>query len=234
MKNITINKTKISLILNYLIFIFVVLGTVIMFTGYKFTYLKEPVLEAKGLAVFKFFTVDSNILMGISAIIFAHKERKLLTRKINDIPLGYYILKFMATVSVCLTFLIVFLYLGRIAEGGLISLLQNSNLFFHLIIPLLSIVSFTIFEHTDKIKFNYVICGLIPMLLYGIYYVINIIVHVEDGVISPKYDWYWFAQNGVNGIYVTAFTIIAFTYVIGIIIWIINKKISYDNKKIKK
>lgn len=224
MKELTVNKTKISLILNYLIFIFVVIGTIIMFTGYKITYLKEPVLETTGLGVFKFFTVDSNIFVGIIAILFAHQERKLLLGKIKEIPIYYYILKFVATVSVCLTFLVVFLYLGKIAEGGIMSLLQNSNLFFHLIVPLLSIISFVFFERTNKIKFSYVISGLIPVLLYGIYYIINILIHMENGVVLPKYDWYWFAQKGINSAYFSATLIFVFTYVVSVIVWISNRK----------
>lgn len=224
MSEVRVNKTKISLILNYIIFILVVFATIIMFTGYKLTYLKEPVLEASGLNVFKFFTVDSNILMGISAILFAHYERKLLTGKIKNIPVGFYILKLMATVSVSLTFVIVFAYLGRIAPGGLMSLLQNSNIFFHLVIPVLAILTFTIFEKTNKIKFSYVMSGLIPTLIYGIYYVINIIVHLDDGKISTKYDWYNFAQKGISNAYKIAPIILLITFVIGFLLWTINKE----------
>lgn len=224
MKENVVNKTKISLILNYIIFIMVVFATIIMFIGIKISFVKEPVLETSGLSVLKFFTVDSNILVGISAILLAYKERKLLTGKIKDIPVGYYVMKFIGTVSVSLTFIVVFLYLGRIATGGLISLLQNSNLFFHLIVPVLSILSFVLFEKTNKIKFGYVMFCLIPVLLYGIYYIVNILIHLENNQVLPKYDWYFFVQKGINNAYIIAPIIFVLTFIIGSILWILNKK----------
>lgn len=224
MKEEHISKIKLSYIFNYLIFIFTIIAFLIMFTGFKFTFVEEPVLETTKFGVFKFFTVDSNLLMGISAFLFLYQERKLMSGKIKEIPFVYYLFKFMTTVSVSVTMLVVFFYLGRIAKGGLISLLQNSNLFFHFIIPLLSIITFTIFERTNRIKFSYVICGLIPVLIYGIFYVINIITHIENSVISPVYDWYYFAQGGIGKIYITALIILAFTYVVSLLLWIINRK----------
>ena len=224
MKKVTINKMKIALVLNYVIVVLVVVASIIMFTSYKLTFLKEPVLEERGFNVFKFFTVDSNILLGIGALLLANKERKLLTGKIKDIPVGFYILKFMGTVSVTLTFAVVFFYLGRINKFGLIGLLQNSNLFFHMAIPILSIITFVLFERTNKIKFSYAISGLIPMLLYGIYYVINVLVHMENGKVSAKIDWYWFMQGGIGNVYKTSLLLIGVTFIISMILWLSNKR----------
>ena len=41
-------------------------------------------------------------------------------------------------------------YLGPISDGGITSLLMNSNLFFHFLIPIISILNFILFEKTDK------------------------------------------------------------------------------------
>lgn len=224
MKEVKIDNNKISLVLNYLIIIFSLFAFIVMFTGIKFTYYMEPVLETTKFGTFKFFTVDSNLLMAIAAILFSHQERKLINGKIKKIPVGYYIFKFIGTVSVTLTFLVVFIYLARIVNGGAMALLQNSNMFFHLIIPVLSIMTFLIFERTNKIKFNYVISSLIPVLVYGIFYIINIMIHMENGEILPKYDWYHFAQNGISSAYITGTLIIVSTFVIGLIIWAINRK----------
>ena len=59
---------KISLVLNILILIMVVLATIFMVTGFKFmsnTY----ALESTGLESLKFYTVDSNILVGLASLI---------------------------------------------------------------------------------------------------------------------------------------------------------------------
>ena len=224
MKNEYINVMKIAYILNCLIFLFCFISFMVMFTSYKFTFIEEPMLETTKIGAFRFFTVDSNLLMGIMAFLLAYKERQMLLGKIKEIPSKYYILKFIATVGVSLTMIVVFAYLGGIAKGGLISLLQNSNLFFHFIIPVLSIITFLCFERTNKISGKYVIYGLIPVFLYGIFYVINIILHLENGKVPLEYDWYAFAQGSIKEIVITIIIMFVLTFVISIILWVINRK----------
>ena len=60
MKN---KKIKISLVLNIIIVLFTIIACFMMFTGLKFSNGVEPVLETTKLGMFKFFTVDSNLLM---------------------------------------------------------------------------------------------------------------------------------------------------------------------------
>lgn len=177
-------KIKISLTINIIIVVLTIIASIIMFTGFKFME-GEYVLESTKIGMFKFFTVDSNIFMGIIALIFAIKEIKILKEKATYIPEKIYILKLMATTSVGLTFLTVFGYLGPIAEGGVPSLIKNSNLFFHLLIPLLSILNFILFEKTDKFKFKDTFYGVVPALAYALFYLINILIHVQDAKISP-------------------------------------------------
>ena len=218
------NQLKVSLVINYMIVIFTIIATIIMFTGFIFMNGKEPVLETTTFGVFRFFTVDSNILMGIVAYLFLREEKKLLSGKITDIPVKYYILKLVGTTSVALTFIVVFAYLSRIVDGGVMSLLTNSNLFFHLIIPLLSLLTFIVFERTNKIKIKYAFLGMIPTVLYGIYYVINLFTHLENGKVLPKYDWYWFVQSGLNNIYIIGPGLIIISLLIAIILARLNRQ----------
>ena len=95
MKDDSFNQVKVSYFLNIIIFIFVVVAFIIMFTGIKFTFGIEPVLETTKLGVFKFFTVDSNLLIGISALLLSYKERELFLGKIKKIPSWYYVFKFV-------------------------------------------------------------------------------------------------------------------------------------------
>ena len=217
---------KISIILNIIIFISTILASIIMFTGFKFMFAYDIVLESSRLGMLKFFTVESNIFMGIVAIIFAIKEIESSKNKIKEIPLKYYILKLMSTSSVSLTFFVVFAYLGPISKDGIPSMLMNSNLFFHLIIPVLSIITFIFFEKTDKIKYKHIIYGIIPTFLYEIYYLINVLSHIENGKVSPLYDWYWFIQNGIWTALIVAPLMLIISYIITIILWKINKKSS--------
>ena len=79
-------KEKISLCFNIIITILTIVATFIMFTGIKFMHGNEIVLETTKLGMFKFFTVDSNIFMGIVALIFSIYEIKLIKGKLNEIP----------------------------------------------------------------------------------------------------------------------------------------------------
>lgn len=217
-------KVKISLVLNILIVIFTIFATIAMFTGFKFMHEYNVVLQSTKLGMLRFFTVQSNILMGIIALFFVGLEIKLLKGKIEEISTKAYVLKLMATTAVGLTFLVVFAYLGPITEYGIIAMIMNSNLFFHLITPLLSMICFAAFERTNKVKFKYTFWGIIPTFLYAIYYMINIFVHMENGQVSPVYDWYWFVQNGVWTAIIVIPLMFLITYLITLLLWRINKK----------
>lgn len=221
-----INRYKISLIINIIIAILTIISTIIMMTGFKFMDGVEPVLETTKLGALKFFTVDSNVFSGIVSIIFIIVELKLIKGTEKEISNKLYILKLMATTAVTLTFLVVFIYLGNIAENGLKSLLLNSNLFFHLIIPLLNIIDFIFFIKKDKISYKCTFYGLIPTILYAIFYTTNVMIHMNNWKVSPKYDWYWFVQNGVWAIIIVAPVILLFTYIISVVLVLLNKTIN--------
>lgn len=103
---------------------------------------------------------------------------------------------------------------------------KNSNLFYHLIIPLLSIITFTIFESTDKIKFKDTFVGIITMFIYSIFYLVNVLIHVENGKVEIMYDWYGFVQNGLQAAFVVIPIMYLITYFISCGLWFLNKKIS--------
>lgn len=214
---------KISLVINLIIVLFTIIASIIMFTGIKIME-GEPILETTKLGMFKFFTVDSNLLMGIVSLIFVIKEKALLEGKIDEIPASLYIMKLVSTVGVALTFLVVFCYLGPIASGGLISLLKNGNLFFHFLIPLLSIINFIFFEQTDKLKFKYSFIGILTALVYAIFYLINVLIHIENGKVSPMYDWYWFVQGGLWQAIIVLPLMLVITYIISLLLWKFNRK----------
>ena len=116
---------KISLIINIIVVLLTLIASIIMFTGFKIMYGYEPIFETTKIGMLKYFTVESNIFMGIVSLLFAIKEIKILKGKIDDIPLKMYIFKLMAATAVGLTFSVVFLYLGHISKGGILSLLMN-------------------------------------------------------------------------------------------------------------
>ncbi len=219
------NKLKMSLVINIIIFLLTAFSTIVMMAGIRFTHGSEPVLEVTKLGVFKFFTVDSNILMGLIALLFALEEIKILKGTKKEINNKLYILKLLSTTAVSITFITVFAYLGPISEGGILSMLQNSNMFFHLIIPVLSIITFILFEKNNNLKTKDTIYGIFPTVIYGLFYLTNIIIHMKNGKVSPQYDWYWFVQNGVwTAIIVMPFMLLI-SYLISLILFKLNKKV---------
>ena len=145
------SNLKISLVLNIITLIMVVLATIFMVTGFKFM-ANTYVLESTGLESLKFYTVDSNILVGLASLILIIYEYLLLKKKIKKIPKYVYIIKYIATVAVSLTFLVTLLYLSPLYGSKFLFLYQNSNLLFHLLVPLLSFISFVFYEKIE-IKF---------------------------------------------------------------------------------
>lgn len=217
-------KLKIAIAINIIIVVLTIVAAVIMFTGFKFMQGNDiVVLEATKIGMLKFFTVESNLFMGIIALIFAVKEIQVLNGNKSDISTKLYMFKLMSTTAVGLTFTVVFAYLGPISKGGIPSMLMNSNLFFHLIIPILSMINFVAFERTDKLSFKYSFSGLIPCVLYAVFYITNILIHMENGVVSTKYDWYWFVQKGVWTAVIVVPLMLVITYGISVILWRLNR-----------
>ncbi|MBQ7579088.1 MAG: hypothetical protein IJT25_00955, partial [Clostridia bacterium] len=120
-------KEKISLVFNCLIAVFAVFGSVLCFGE---IYIIPTVPIEHGIKMFKFFTVQSNVLAGVVAIVYIiYLITQNKTKK--QMPLFVYILKFIVTIDLIITFLVVALFLGFIVEEGYFSLYTNANLFFH-------------------------------------------------------------------------------------------------------
>jgi len=123
-----------------------------------------------------------------------------------------------------MTMIVVVVFLAPAARGGYFSLFKNTNLFMHLLIPLVCIISFVFFESTKKLRFAVAFAGMIPMFLYAVYYCINIALHLENGEISRKYDWYGFAIGGIRFAPVSLAVIFSLTFLISLLLWLFNRK----------
>ena len=217
------NKKKliVSLILNILIFVMVTLGTIFMFIGFKFMS-NEQVLSVSGLSFFRYYTVDSNIFVGFASLMLIICESLLLSKKIKEIPKFVYVFKYIGTVAVVLTFLVTLFYLVPSYGDKFLYLYQNSNLFFHLLVPILSFISFSFLE-TVELEFKYTLYGISTMVVYGIYYSINVLMHQENGKVSLEYDWYGFVKNGTSFMIIVFAIMIVVTYLASLVIYKINK-----------
>ena len=216
-------KIKISMILNGIISILVFLGTIFMMYNVEFMGHSE-LLVAKKIHAFKYFTVDSNIFMGVVSLLLLIFEVLFITKKIK-IPKLLYYLKLMATTAVMLTFIVTLFFLVPTSEMEFYEFYLNSNLFFHLIVPILSFVSFVFFEKCE-LSFKSTFLSIVPMFCYSIYYLTMIFEHLDHGRITYEYDFYGFFRWGNLSIIIVFPIITLITYFIGYGIYHLNKKYS--------
>ena len=216
-------KKERIIILNSINVIFVTIATLMMFLGIHFMK-SDFILEVSGISLLKFFTVESNILMGVTSLIIV-----LYSVKNKIIPTWLNRLNLISTTAVTLTLLTVVFYLAPVSKYGYFSLFQNSNLFYHLIIPILSIICFVINTNSKTIKTKDSFCGLIPTFLYSIYYIINALFHIKDGKVLAEADWYGFFSNGLFGSIITIIIMYLCSYAISKALIYLNYKYNKKN-----
>ena len=203
----------ISIILNSLVFLLALMGVIFMVCGIQFMK-QQLVLESEGLENFKYFTVDSNIFVGLTSLVYL-----IYVFGKKEVPQWLHILKYMSCVSILLTFFVTACFLAPASkEFPFVAFYQNSNLFFHLIVPILSGISFLFFEER-KLSFKTTFLGMVPVAVYAIFYMIPVFQHIENHTVSYHYDFYGFLRAGVmSAFYVVPIVFLA-TYVISLILW---------------
>lgn len=215
-----LRKRKAAFIMNLAIVVIDIIAVVWMMCGPR-----TGVLTSSRLSALKFFTVDSNILMGIVAGIVAADLWRVLKGKKEDLAESSYVLALTGTVGVTLTMLVTIFFLAPTMgpKVGVLSLFAGSNFFLHLVNPILSIIVFLGFERSVRLKFRYTFVGIIPLVIYAIYYTVEALTHMQDGVIAPGYDWYGFFFLGPKSAVIVLPMVIAVTYGISVLLWRLNR-----------
>ena len=215
-------ENKISFILNLIIFICVLPCTILSFT-------RIPNVGG-GLLVIKYFTLQSNILAGAVGLSFVIYYLLIKNGKKAKIPKMLYILKFIATVDLTLTFFTVLLFLAPGNPNGFFALYAYTNAFFHFLVPILTFVSFLFFESKFLFNFKITFVGMIHLICYTIVYCTLALSHFgENGKPDMLYDWYGYAQNGTGGMIISLVVSLLGTYLFCVLLWLINNKM--HNKK---
>ncbi|MBP3857515.1 MAG: hypothetical protein IK990_18090 [Ruminiclostridium sp.] len=206
----------ISAVLNIIAFILTCVGIYIMLKGID----ADEHLAADGIGSIKYFTVQSNLLYGFYAGVFAVFE--FIYGSADAVPQVLYLLKYVFTVGTTLTMMTVLCYLAPVVEKSYPPLFKGANLYFHLLVPLLGLAAFCFFEKSAVISVPQVFLGLIPFMLYGIYYAVNALSHAENGQVSIKYDWYAFLAKGIDKAAAAAVIMIAAATAVCFGLWFIN------------
>lgn len=177
------NKARVGT--NILLAVFVFTIWILSF----FLWRGDAVLSVNGWTDLKFFTVQSNLLVGIIALVW------LVTHAVKGaVPRWLSVLKYVSATAVFVTFTVVVVFLGPLY--GYRWMYSGSNLFFHLIIPLLAIAEEAIFG--EEISCRESFFALIPPALYGVGYVANCLANgIGEGFATN--DWYGFLTWGYGG-----------------------------------
>ena len=217
-------KQKISFVLNFLIFLFTVFATVSMMIGFNFMS-GEKVLSSTSFQAFKYFTVDSNVIAGFVSLVYMIYLCLLAKGKIKEMPKFMSYLKLASTTGVTLTMMVTICFLAPRSTTTYFAYFMNSNFFMHFLTPLLCIITFAFFEPV-KLSFKQSCYGTCFMILYAIFYIPNILLHLDNGKVLPEYDWYGFLFGGLNTIWFVIPLLWLITWLFSICLWYVNKKCS--------
>lgn len=177
------SRAKAAAILNILIIIEAVIGTVLML----FFRDGDALLASSGVENLKYFTVLSNEFCGLVAV-----WALIRTVRRKAPPM---LLKLTAAAAVGLTFLTVAGFLGPLY--GHRFMYKNANLFFHLILPLTAMAEYVLLPAPKGgVPFKWTFVTMIPVFLYGTVYLMNILVN-GTGVWPHTNDFYGFMNWGL-------------------------------------
>lgn len=142
----------------------------------------------RGKFALRFFTTQSNILVAAASLLTV-----LALSSEGTIPRWIWTLKYIGTAAVTVTMLTVFLFLApSIGKDWVKYLLTGSDIFMHLLTPLLALVSFCVFER-QGMTFCESLWGLLPVLLYGPLYLYKILFAPPE---KRWDDFYGFNKQG--------------------------------------
>ena len=171
-----------DVILNLLIFL-VTLVLVVLFFRKDGKWIPE-----RGRLAFRYFTCLSNVLCAVSALLAA------VSGLSGPVPQWIWILKYTGTAAVAVTMATVFLFLApSVGKGWYDVLLKRpSDLFMHLLTPVMALVSFCVLEKRG-LTFPRSLFGLLPVALYGPLYLYKTVYAPEE---KRWKDFYGFNRNG--------------------------------------
>ncbi len=177
--------------------------------------------------IFLHFTNDINILLLVSNIVYI---LTLLIKK--DVAFIGLLLRYMATACLILTFIAIFYLASTIettyVEGLKYYLTNKSFLFFNLLNPIISVVSFTRFEGDRRLnKKKTIYLAMLPTLLYGI---VLVILNLTNTVVGP-YPFLMVNANTPLVSIICMIVILVLNYLIARFILLFNQKHSPRRKR---
>jgi len=206
----------ISLTANLLVVIFTIISLLAFFVSIDGS--DEFVV---GWVAFEYFTVLSNLFIGLVGAAIIVFNVKNLIKDENKFPKVLEIIKYVASSAVGVTMFTVIFFLGPTKGFGI--MYKSINLFMHLLSPLLAILSFVFLEGKPNNKFYVTAFSILPVFIYGTVYLLNVLVF------ETWTDFYGFNANGLRYVSIIAMSIAS--YAIGVGIYYLTKLVSLNKEK---
>ena len=144
-----------------------------------------------GIRTFCMFTVNSNILAGLSMMICLPYTVDGLRTGNYHLPDWVVVLMHISVTAVALTFLVSLCILAPIKGFRLI--FSGSRFFLHGVCPVLSIVTFCCFINSHLVRLRETALAMVPVLLYTVVYVVMVVIIGEEN--GGWNDFYGFATR---------------------------------------
>lgn len=144
-----------------------------------------------GIRTFCMFTVDSNILMGVSMLLCIPYTIDGLRKGYYHLPDWIVVLMHIAVTAVSLTFLVSLCILAPVKGFRLI--FTGSRFFLHGVCPVLSIITFCFFINSHLVRLQESPLAVIPVAIYAIVYLVMVVWIGEER--GGWNDFYGFATR---------------------------------------
>ena len=191
MKNVK-TRNALSLIMNIADFV-LIFFSILWFFGPVGSQQGTGNMQVGRTGCFVFFTNDSNILAALCCLIIVPFNIKALKSGKDEIPQWAMLLKFVGTVAVTLTLMVVVLFLGPTQGYG--KMFAGVCMPLHLICPLLCIISFCFFEQGFSLSKKQTWWGVVPTIVYGTVYLIMVVfVQGWDDFYGFNIGGYWYVS----------------------------------------
>ena len=180
-------------------------------------------IEYGGFSFFKFYTQDSNILLGISsAVMAACKIRFLLSGKKS--PDSVKLFSYIAVCCTTLTITVVLALLIPNAGGYSMQnfsryMLEGPGFFMHFVCPVMALVSFIFFEDIH-LPFFATACAIVPTLIYA---AVLFVLNIARVLVGPYFFLHIYEQSLLASVGWT-FVVIGGNYLMSVGIWAVSRK----------
>ncbi len=179
----------------------------------------------QGLGYLRYYTADSNLLLGVAALVSLMFDALVLFKKKEATPRFAKSFLLCASAGTTLVVTAIF-YMG---EGRLIlpgETLQYAGMFMHLITPLVALVRVVGFEEEkNPPKLYDSLFSALPMFIYGVIYIVHL--QQTNGYGIADLDWYGSGRASLEHRVATFIILFFVCEVEAMLCWILQKLFSY-------